>query len=60
MSAKYNIAVVGATGAVGEELFRVMEDLDFPIGELLPLASAKRKYGYLPSRLLLSCCHCEM
>ncbi len=40
MSAKYNVAVVGATGAVGEELFRVMEDLDFPIGELLPLASA--------------------
>lgn len=41
MSGKYNIAVVGATGAVGEELFRVMEELDFPIGELLPLASAK-------------------
>ena len=40
MSAKFNVAVVGATGAVGEELFRVMEDLDFPIGELLPLASA--------------------
>ena len=40
MSTKYNVAVVGATGAVGEELFRVMEELDFPIGELLPLASA--------------------
>ncbi len=40
MSGKFNVAVVGATGAVGEELFRVMEDLDFPIGELLPLASA--------------------
>ena len=40
MSMRYNVAVVGATGAVGEELFRVMEDLDFPIGELLPLASA--------------------
>jgi aspartate-semialdehyde dehydrogenase len=37
---KYNIAVVGATGAVGEELFRVMEELDFPVGEILPLASA--------------------
>ncbi len=41
MSLKYNVAVVGATGAVGEELFRVLEDLDFPIGEVLPLASAK-------------------
>ncbi len=38
---KFNVAVVGATGAVGEELFRVMEDLDFPINNLLPLASAK-------------------
>jgi aspartate-semialdehyde dehydrogenase len=40
MGKKYNVAVVGATGAVGEELFRVLEQIDFPIGELLPLASA--------------------
>ena len=38
---KFNVAVVGATGAVGEELFRIMDEMDFPIGELLPLASAK-------------------
>ena len=38
---RYSIAVVGATGAVGEEIFRVMEELDFPVGELLPLASAR-------------------
>ncbi len=38
---RYNIAVVGASGAVGEELFRVLEEVDFPIGDLLPLASAK-------------------
>ena len=38
---KYNIAVVGASGAVGEELFRVLEEVEFPIGNLLPLASAK-------------------
>ena len=36
----YNVAVVGASGAVGEELFRVMEEQNFPVGELLPLASA--------------------
>ncbi|MCF6244886.1 MAG: aspartate-semialdehyde dehydrogenase [Sulfurovum sp.] len=36
----YNVAVVGASGAVGEELFRVLEEVEFPIGELLPLASA--------------------
>jgi aspartate-semialdehyde dehydrogenase len=38
---KFNIAVVGATGAVGEELFRVLEEVNFPIAYLLPLASAK-------------------
>ncbi len=37
---KFNVAVVGATGAVGEELFRVMEEYNFPINNLLPLASA--------------------
>jgi aspartate-semialdehyde dehydrogenase len=41
MSIKYNVAVVGATGAVGEELFRVMDEMNFPVGALLPLASAK-------------------
>jgi aspartate-semialdehyde dehydrogenase len=37
---KYNIAIVGASGAVGEELFRVLEELEFPIESVLPLASA--------------------
>jgi aspartate-semialdehyde dehydrogenase len=37
---KYNVAVIGASGAVGEELFRVLEEVKFPIGELLPLASS--------------------
>ena len=40
MAKKYNVAVVGASGAVGEELFRVLEEVDFPINDLLPLASA--------------------
>lgn len=40
MNRKFNIAVVGATGAVGEELFRVLSEQEFPINELLPLASA--------------------
>ncbi len=37
---KFNVAVVGATGAVGEELFRVMEAYDFPVANIIPLASA--------------------
>jgi len=38
---KFNVAVVGATGAVGEELFRVMEAYDFPVNNIVPLASAR-------------------
>ena len=37
----YNIAIVGASGAVGEELLRVLEELKFPVKTILPLASAK-------------------
>ncbi len=42
---KYNIAVVGATGAVGEEIFRVLEEQNFPVGDVLPLASARSAGG---------------
>ena len=38
---KYNIAIVGATGAVGEELLRVLEAYDFPVNKIVPLASAR-------------------
>ena len=41
MSRLYNIAIVGASGAVGEELFRVLEEQNFPVGDILPLASAR-------------------
>jgi aspartate-semialdehyde dehydrogenase len=37
---KYNVAVVGVTGAVGEEILRVLEEVKFPIANLVPLASA--------------------
>ncbi len=42
---KYNVAVVGATGAVGEEMLRVMEEVDFPVAKLVPLASARSAGG---------------
>lgn len=35
------IAIVGATGAVGEELLNVLAEFDFPVESILPLASAK-------------------
>lgn len=38
---KYNVAVVGATGAVGEALINILEERDFPVNELFPLASER-------------------
>ncbi|ELG7727827.1 aspartate-semialdehyde dehydrogenase, partial [Campylobacter upsaliensis] len=35
---KQKIAIVGATGAVGEELLNVLDELDFPVESILPLA----------------------
>lgn len=41
MSKTYSVAVVGATGAVGQEMLRTLERRDFPVGELRLLASAR-------------------
>lgn len=38
---KYNIAIVGATGAVGEEIIKVLEEVNFPVAKVVPLASAR-------------------
>ena len=38
---KYNVAVLGATGAVGQEMMKILEERSFPIAELRPLASAR-------------------
>lgn len=37
----YHVAVVGATGAVGRTLLRILEKRQFPVGELTLLASAR-------------------
>jgi aspartate-semialdehyde dehydrogenase len=37
----FNVAVVGATGAVGSMMLRVLEERGFPVTELRPLASAR-------------------
>jgi len=36
-----NIAVVGATGAVGEAMIDILESRDFPVDQLFPLASSR-------------------
>ncbi len=42
MSDKYIVAVVGATGAVGREMIRVLEERKFPVKTLVPLATKKK------------------
>ncbi|MEO1941310.1 MAG: aspartate-semialdehyde dehydrogenase [Campylobacterales bacterium] len=37
----FNVAVVGATGAVGEELLLLIEEYQIPVKKLVPLASAR-------------------
>ncbi|MEI8236449.1 MAG: aspartate-semialdehyde dehydrogenase [Methylococcaceae bacterium] len=40
MTKTFNIAVVGATGAVGEMMLSILEERHFPVGEVYALASA--------------------
>ena len=41
MSREYDVAVVGATGAVGEAMISVLEERKFPVRNLYPLASSR-------------------
>ena len=38
---RYNVAVIGATGAVGEAMLEILAERDFPVGEVYALASAR-------------------
>lgn len=38
---KYNVGILGATGAVGQEMIKILWERGFPINELRPLASAR-------------------
>ncbi|MGJ8662963.1 MAG: aspartate-semialdehyde dehydrogenase [Marinicella sp.] len=41
MTRKYNVAVVGATGAVGKTMLSILEERNFPIDQIFPLASER-------------------
>ena len=41
MKKLYTVAILGATGAVGQEMMKVLEERDFPVGKLIPLASER-------------------
>jgi aspartate-semialdehyde dehydrogenase len=44
---KYKVAIAGATGAVGREMIKVLEERQFPVGELVPLASERSEGQHL-------------
>ena len=47
---KYNVALLGASGAVGQEMLKVLEEYDIPVNKLLPLASARSAGSYVKFR----------
>lgn len=46
----YTVAVLGATGAVGREMLKILEERSFPVGKLVPLASARSAGKAVPFR----------
>ena len=47
MSKQYNVAIVGATGAVGQQMLEVLAERNFPIKELRLLASERSEGKFL-------------
>lgn len=43
MTKQYDIAILGATGVVGESLLSILAERSFPVGQVYPLASARSK-----------------
>lgn len=41
MTKEYKVAVVGATGVVGKEIIDILQERNFPVSQLLPLASER-------------------
>jgi aspartate-semialdehyde dehydrogenase len=50
MSQSFDIAVIGATGTVGENIVQILEERDFPVGQLHLLASIESAGQSVPYR----------
>ncbi|EGH17332.1 aspartate-semialdehyde dehydrogenase, partial [Pseudomonas savastanoi pv. glycinea str. race 4] len=50
MSQSFDIAVIGATGTVGETVVQVLEERNFPVGNLHLLASIESAGHSVPFR----------
>ena len=49
MGKEYDVAVVGATGAVGDVMISILEERGFPVRNLYALASS-RSAGTIPRK----------
>jgi aspartate-semialdehyde dehydrogenase len=47
MAQQYNVAILGATGLVGQHLIEILEQRDFPVERLIPLASSRSAGGFV-------------
>ena len=47
---QFRVGILGATGAVGREMMKILEERDFPVAELRPIASARSAGSMLPLR----------
>ncbi len=48
MRRTFNVAVLGATGAVGETMLSLLEERDFPVNQVFPLASSRSAGQIIP------------
>lgn len=47
MSKQFNVAIVGATGTIGRQILEILQERDFPVGDLRLLASARSDGDFL-------------
>ena len=47
---QFRVGILGATGAVGREMMKILEERDFPVAELRPIASERSVGTKLPFR----------
>ena len=45
---QFKVGILGATGAVGREMMKILEERKFPVAELRPIASERSAGTKLP------------
>ena len=53
---KYNVGILGATGAVGQEMMKILAERSFPVGELRLLASRNSAGKEINGHVVVEAC----